>query len=567
MPSTNGHGLKRAILYARVSTDEQVRSGYSLAQQIEALRAYAAQEGYEILEEVTDPGQSGASLERPGMDRVRDLVAAGRVSVVLAQDRDRFAREPAYHYLLRREFEEHETKIRALNDRGDDSPEGQLTDGILDQLAKFERAKTTERTRRGKLQKAHEGKVIALRMARFGFRYDPTREGLEVDEDAMRVVRRIFRSIGVEGRTIHGVRRTLEREGVLTPTGKKRWSDAFIRKCITDDIYRPHSFEEIAALVAPEVATKLDPEKQYGVWWFGRRRHRYTQVAESGTNGKVYRKQKRSEWKPEEEWIAVPVPNSGVPRDWVDSAREAIKDNRWSSNAGRRFWELSGGITRCGACAYPLVTHTAVGKSGLTYFYYVCRTRYRKGPDACTETKHMSAAELEARVWEAIFAILKDPDQLRADLDAMIELERADVRGNPDKEAKLWADKLVECDRKRAKYQEMFAVDVMSLDELRARLAELDQVRQTAERELEALSNHAEYIDELEQNRDALLDQLQGVASEALKSLTPEERHRVYMMLRLGVRVTPDGTLEISGAFGNELGFCESKTLSRSSLR
>jgi hypothetical protein len=319
--------------------------------------------------------------------------------------------------------------------------------------------------------------------------------------------------------------------------------------------------------VAPEVATKLDPEKQYGVWWFGRRRHRYTQVAESGTNGKVYRKQKRSEWKPEEEWIAVPVPNSGVPRDWVDSAREAIKDNRWSSNAGRRFWELSGGITRCGACAYPLVTHTAVGKSGLTYFYYVCRTRYRKGPDACTETKHMSAAELEARVWEAIFAILKDPDQLRADLDAMIELERADVRGNPDKEAKLWADKLVECDRKRAKYQEMFAVDVMSLDELRARLAELDQVRQTAERELEALSNHAEYIDELEQNRDALLDQLQGVASEALKSLTPEERHRVYKMLRLGVRVTPDGTLEISGAFGNELGFCESKTLSRSSLR
>jgi len=78
------------------------------------------------------------------MDRVRDLVAAGGVSVVLAQDRDRFAREPAYHYLLRRKFEERGTKIRALNDRGDESPEGELTDGILDQLAKFERAKTAE---------------------------------------------------------------------------------------------------------------------------------------------------------------------------------------------------------------------------------------------------------------------------------------------------------------------------------------------------------------------------------------------------------------------------------------
>src|SRR5919112_6279594 len=157
MTSTNGHSPKRTILYARVSTDEQARSGYSLAQQLEVLREYAAREGYEVLGEVADAGQSGASLERPGMDDVRDRVAAGGVSVVLAQDRDRFAREPAYHYLLRKEFEEHGTKIRALNERGDDSPEGELTDGILDQLAKYERAKIAERSRRGKLRKAREG--------------------------------------------------------------------------------------------------------------------------------------------------------------------------------------------------------------------------------------------------------------------------------------------------------------------------------------------------------------------------------------------------------------------------
>jgi hypothetical protein len=75
---------------------EQACSGYSLAQQLEALRAYATREGYEVLEEVLDPGQSGATLERPGMDRVRDLIAASGVSLVLTQDRDRFAREPAY---------------------------------------------------------------------------------------------------------------------------------------------------------------------------------------------------------------------------------------------------------------------------------------------------------------------------------------------------------------------------------------------------------------------------------------------------------------------------------------
>ena len=87
---------KRAILYARVSTEEQARRGFSLAQQIEALREYAEAEGYEILEEIVDGGQSGASLERPGLDQVRDLVATGNVSVVLAQDRGHFARKPAY---------------------------------------------------------------------------------------------------------------------------------------------------------------------------------------------------------------------------------------------------------------------------------------------------------------------------------------------------------------------------------------------------------------------------------------------------------------------------------------
>jgi site-specific DNA recombinase len=185
MPSAIGHGPRQAILYARVSTDEQARSGFSLAQRLEALREYASREGYEVLEEVSDPGQSGASLERPGMDRVRDLVAAEGVSVVLARDRDRFAREHAYHYLLRREFEEHGTKMRALNDRGDDSPEGELTDGILDQIAKFEGAKIAERTRRGRLRRAREGKIIPGRMPNNGFRYDATGDSYEVDETTM----------------------------------------------------------------------------------------------------------------------------------------------------------------------------------------------------------------------------------------------------------------------------------------------------------------------------------------------------------------------------------------------
>jgi DNA invertase Pin-like site-specific DNA recombinase len=253
MSSTNGRSPERAvlwaILYARVSTDEQARSGYSLAQQLEALREYAAREGYEVLEEIVDPGQSGASLERPGMDRVRDLVAAGGVYVVLAQDRDRIAREPAYHYLLRREFEEHGTKIRALNDRGDDTPEGELTDGILDQLAKFERAKTAERSRRGKLRKAREGKIIAIHTPNYGFRYNAARDGYEVDEEAMPVVRRIFRMVGSEHQTLYAVKRAFERGGIPTPGAARFWHAKCIRNYISEDVYKPHTRDEIMAMV------------------------------------------------------------------------------------------------------------------------------------------------------------------------------------------------------------------------------------------------------------------------------------------------------------------------------
>ena len=102
------------------------------------------------------PGPRGSTRARCPAGRC----SGGGVDLVLAQDRDSFSREPAHHYVLGKEFLQHGTSLKALNDYGDDSPEGVLTDGILDQLAKFERAKTAERTRRGRMRKAQEGKIV-----------------------------------------------------------------------------------------------------------------------------------------------------------------------------------------------------------------------------------------------------------------------------------------------------------------------------------------------------------------------------------------------------------------------
>jgi site-specific DNA recombinase len=315
------------------------------------------------------------------MDRVRDLVAAGGVDAVLAQDRDRIAREPAYIHLLREEFAEHRTKLKALNDRGDDSPEGQLTDGILDQLAKFERAKTMERSRRGKLRKARQGKIVAGHRPHYGFRYNITRDGYEVDEDEMRVVRRIFEMIGVEGCSIRAVRRALEAEGLPTPGGKRHWSQMFVRSVVLDDVYKPHGHKELRTLVAPEVADRLDPDRRYGIFWHNTRRNTYRLVVEDGPNGRTYRKRRKVAQRPRGEWIAVPVPESGISHEWVDAAREIVEGNHTSPSTSRRFWELSGGLLRCAHCGGKMRPQTSLGRRDpeARYFYYRCGTQWDNG--------------------------------------------------------------------------------------------------------------------------------------------------------------------------------------------
>jgi site-specific DNA recombinase len=551
MPSTNGHGPKRAILYARVSTDEQARSGYSLAQQLEALRDYAAGEGYEVLEEVQDPGQSGASLERPGMDRVRDLVAADGVSVVLAQDRDRFAREPAYHYLLRREFEEHGTKIRALNDRGDETPEGELTDGILDQLAKYERAKIAERSRRGKLRKAREGKVIAGPSPDYGFLYNEGRDNYVIDKDTMPIVRRIFEMIGAEGQSLWAVKKVLEREGVPTPSGARFWSQAFLRICVYNDAYRPHPYEEVADLVSEEVATKLDPGRFYGIWWYGKQRHIQKQISTIGPDGeRSYRKSKRSTWNPKDKWIAVPIPDAGIPCQLVDTARQNLKEKvAWKpSMTALRFWELSGGILRCGCCGRAFSSVPVGSKGKPRRHYYRCPNRAVNGLEACQMRTNYRAEKIEAQIWETVSSLLTDPERLRAGLEEMMAEElQSSLRGDPERERKAWMEKLAEIDRMRSGYQEQAAKGLMTLDELAARLEELERTRKTAEQGLLILEDRQESIEGLERDMHLLLDHYAGMAPEALDSLTPEERHQVYKMLRLKVTAHLSGDVELAG--------------------
>ena len=70
-----------------------------------------------------------------------------------------------------------------------------------------------------------------------------------------------------------------------------------------------------------------------------------------------------------------------------------------------------------------------------------------------------------------------------------------------------------------------------------------------------------EHLRTLERDREALLQNYAEMMPEALGTLQPEERHRVYNMLRLRTVAFPDGTLEVSGALGEEVRVCKNETI------
>src|SRR5918997_2245123 len=313
MPNTNGHGPKTAVLYARVSTEEQAKTGYSIPEQLRELRSYAAREGYRIVEEVVDDGHSGADPHRAGLRRVMKLAEAGAMKAVLAKKRNRLFRSRLYRLLWDQDLGELGVKLIALDDTGN-----RFGDAMQDEFAKWEREEIARRTQDGLLEKCRSGLVIKRKRAAYGYRPSEDGNALNVSEPEMEVVRRIFRSVA-DGASVRSVRPSLEREGVIAASGIVRWNHTTIRNILTNDLYAPHTSAEVAEVVEPAVAARLEEGCLFGLWaWNTRKNTRRKGWDESAGEFKIrYTKTPP----PREEWLVVPVPTAGIPAAGAAPAR------------------------------------------------------------------------------------------------------------------------------------------------------------------------------------------------------------------------------------------------------
>jgi site-specific DNA recombinase len=162
----------RVALYARVSTEAQEARG-TIGSQLELLRARAADAGHEVVVEFPDDGYSGARLDRPGLDALRDAAEAGLFEAVLCLTPDRLARAYAYQFLVLEELARHGVRV-LFSDAPplDDDPQARLLVQMQGVIAKYERAKIAERYRRGKLYRARAGEAIFWKVP-YGYRRVP----------------------------------------------------------------------------------------------------------------------------------------------------------------------------------------------------------------------------------------------------------------------------------------------------------------------------------------------------------------------------------------------------------
>ncbi len=213
---------RRAVGYARVSTDEgeAAASGFELATQEARIRAYAKALGLPMSEVVTDDGDPGTALDRPGLQSLLNSMRAGEVGVVIVAKLDRLSRSLRQLLdLYANEFEGPGIALVSVAEQFDTSlPAGRLFFQVVGSFAEFERDLLTQRVRDGRKAKASRG-GYAGGGAPLGYRAFRGTGVLVVDEEGAATVRRVF-ALEAEGLSRRAIAVKLNGEGRTTAEGK-----------------------------------------------------------------------------------------------------------------------------------------------------------------------------------------------------------------------------------------------------------------------------------------------------------------------------------------------------------
>jgi site-specific DNA recombinase len=491
----------RVAIYARVSSESQEARG-TIGSQLEVLRQRVATEGHELVAEYCDDGCSGARLDRPGLDQLRDAAEAGQLDAVWCLSPDRLARMYAYQVIVLDELSRHGVSVRfhdtpALND----DPQSHLLTQVQGVIAEYERAKMAERYRRGKLWRARAGEVVTWKCA-YGYRRLPRcaerAAHLAVYEPEAAIVRRIFRDYVQSNLSIRQITRQLNQDGVASPSGKAIWGPSTIGRLLRNEAYVGRVYYNRTASVADRHLVK------------GARQVR----------------------RPADQWIAIPVPTI-VSDELFEAAQQVSYDNaQWSPRRAEPQHWLLRGLVQCGHCGVTVSCQKATDRRGNCNRYYYCRNHdtLRAGGEhrRCPE-RNIRAAELDAFVFEQVRAAMLRPDVL-------LKGEAAVSAYAETGDDELLAAQLARFDRKlesaaaeRRRLADLYQAGFIEHEELQRRGKEVEARRRTLDAQRQALTAQRQEL--AQQNR--LRERVEGFTDKVKATIDHLDFDQRQKLLRL----------------------------------
>jgi site-specific DNA recombinase len=507
----------RVAVYARVSTTRQAQA-QTIEQQLDRLRAVVAEHGWTLDEQhvYRDDGYSGASLGRPGLDRLRDQAALAELDLVLVTAPDRLARNYVHQVLLIDELGRHGCQVEFLDRPMSQDPHDQLLLQIRGAVAEYERTLIAERMRRGRQAKLRAGTLLPWTTPPFGYRLDPERPrdaaGVRVERAEAVLVAQLFDWYLEPQATVYRLAKRLTDLGVPTPTGKPRWNAASVRGILRNPAYAGR---------AQTNRTRVVPAQ--------RRKSALLPVGPGESHTP----------RPAEEWIAVPVPQI-VSEETFAQVQAKLDTNQQTAARNTRHEYLLRALVSCGVCRLACtMRRTQAG-----YRYYLCRGRtdaLRVAQGQRCTARYTPAEQLDQLVWSDLCALLCDPAQVAH------ALERA--RGGAWLPQELQARQatihqaLGQLERQQQRLLDAYLAEVVGLAELERKRQELDRRRAT-------LAAQQHQLDALAQQRLELRTIAGGIEAfcltvrSGLATATFAQR-RLLVELLIDRVVVTDGEVEI----------------------
>ncbi len=384
-------------LYARVSTSRQQQQ-QTIEQQLSRLRTYVATQAEWSSADAhlyRDAGYSGATLKRPGLDRLRDRAAMAAFECVVITAPDRFARNYVHQMLLVDAFTQHGCRGEFVERPMRDDPHDQLLLQIRRAVAEYERTLIADRMRRGRQAKLRSGQLLPWSRAPYGYLLDPERprdpSRVRVDPVHAAVVEQMFAWYTDPGQpvSLYEVAKRLSDAQIPTPRGGPRWNVASVRGILRS----PASMG-----VAYSGRSRPVP---------ARRRKSALQPVGPGQSQQPA---------PVDEWIAVPVPTI-ISQETFEAAQSRLDRNVQMARRNNTTYEyLLRGLVSCGQCRLTCSGRTLHPGS----HYYFCRGRTdalrRAQGDRCT-ARYAPARALDEFVWQALCRVLTAPALVTHELE------------------------------------------------------------------------------------------------------------------------------------------------------